>query len=156
MSVVFRIIDQVKADPTTALGYEAPYLRSVAGTNTTPEDLGTIMKTLDPLVSFEDQTRFWTDTSSPYFYKNVYAPQIAAAKHGGIIPSSQTATPDDVTVDARVYGDLVELKNSYDQLLPKAESVPEGSKSMVGDAATQYKNRNYLDAYRLLKAAVGS
>jgi hypothetical protein len=72
MSVMFRIIDQVKADPTTALGYEAPYLRSVAGTNTTPEDLGKIMKTLDPLVSFEEQTRFWTDTSNPYYYKNVY------------------------------------------------------------------------------------
>jgi ABC-type nitrate/sulfonate/bicarbonate transport system substrate-binding protein len=155
MSVMFRVIDQVKADPTKALGYEAPYLRSVAGTNTTPEDLGKIMKTLDPLIAFEEQTRFWTDTSSPYYYKNVYTPQIEAAKRGGIIPSGVSATADDVTVGARVYNDLVGLKNSYDLLLPKAGSVSEGARSTIANAATQYQNRNYLDAYRLLKSAVG-
>lgn len=156
MSVMFRVIDQVKTEPTKALGYEAPYLRSVAGTNTTPEDLGQIMKTLDPLISFEEQTRFWTDTSSPYHYRNVYTSQIAAAKRGGLIPGSLSATPDDVTVGARVYNDLVGLKHSYDVLLPKADSASEAARATITAAATQYQNRNYLDAYRLLNAAVGA
>ncbi len=156
MSVMFRIIDQVKADPAKALSYEAPYLRSVAGTNTTPEDLGKIMKTLDPLVSFEDQTRFWTDTASPYHYKNVYGPQIAAAARGGLIPTGTKATPDDVTVGTRIYNDLTGLKNGYDSLVSKAESAPESARTLVANAATQYGNRNYLDAYRMLKAALGS
>jgi hypothetical protein len=44
---------------------------------------------------------------------------------------------------------LVDLKKRYDDLL--ASKKPSGA--LATKAATQYKNRNYLDAYRMLSAA---
>ena len=101
------------------------------------------------MFSFEEQTQFWLDELSPWYYKSVLAPQIAAAKAGGLIPPDSNFTPDDVTVGAGIYKDLVELKRLCDELIPKASQSSDAAKN----AAAQYKNRNYLDAYRMLKAA---
>jgi ABC-type nitrate/sulfonate/bicarbonate transport system substrate-binding protein len=149
MSVQFRIIDAIKSDPDRTLAIDAPFLQAAAGTSTTGPDLKVIMSTLDPLFSFEEQKQFWLDESSPWYYKSVLAPQIAAAKAGGLIPPDSNFTPDDVTIGAGIYKDLVELKRLCEELMPKASQSSDAAKN----AAAQYKNRNYLDAYRMLKAA---
>ena len=149
MSVQFRIIDQIRTNADEVLEIQAPYLRAVAGTSTTAADLKIIMSTLDPLFTFEEQADFWINETSPWYYKNVIAPQLEAAKTGGLIPADMNVTPDDVTVGAGIYKDLVALKAAYDALLPKADASTEPVKA----AAVQYANRNYLDAYRMLKAA---
>lgn len=149
VSVQFRIIDEIRNNPSEALAIQAPYLQAAAGTSTTADDLKTILNTLDPLYSFEEQAKFWADKESPYYYATVLTPQIEAAKSGGLIPADAAATPDDVTVGAGIYRDLLALKTAYDELLPTAK----GDAAALEAAAKQYANRNYLDAYRLLKAA---
>lgn len=149
MSVQFRIIDAIKADPKGALAIDAPFLQAAAGTNTTAADLEVIMAVLDPLYTFEDQANFWVNEKSPWYYKSVIAPQLDAAKKGGLIPADSTYTPDDVTVGAGVYKDLVALKGLYDEMAPKVSASSPAAKA----AGVQYKNRNYLDAYRILKSA---
>jgi ABC-type nitrate/sulfonate/bicarbonate transport system substrate-binding protein len=149
MSVQFRIIDAIKNDPDRTLAIDAPFLQAAAGTSTIGADLKVIMSTLDPLFSFEEQKQFWLDESSPWYYKSVLVPQIAAAKARGLIPPDSNYAPDDVTVGAGIYKDLVELKRLCDELMPKAPQ----SNDAVKSAIVQYKNRNYLDAYRMLKAA---
>lgn len=156
VSVQHRIVDAIKSDPDGALGVQAPYLQAAAGTNTSAKDLGTIMSTLDPLFTFEDQAKFWTDENSIFYYKSVLQPQLDAAKAGGLIPDGMTITPDDITVGAGIYKDMVALKSMYDAMLPKAASVSGTRADMVKNAATQYKNRNYLDAYRMLKTATAA
>jgi ABC-type nitrate/sulfonate/bicarbonate transport system substrate-binding protein len=156
VSVQYRIVDAIKSDPDGALSLQAPYLQASAGTNTSAKDLGTIMSTLDPLFTFEDQAKFWTDESSIFYYKSVLQPQIDAAKAGGLIPDGVTITPDDITVGAGVYKDMVKLKTLYEGMLPKAGGVSGAKADMVKSAADQYKNRNYLDAYRMLKTATAA
>ena len=156
VSVQYRIVDAIKRDPAATLSIQAPYLQAAAGTNTSAKDLGTIMSTLDPLFTFEDQAKFWTDEKSIFYYKSVLQPQIDAAKTGGLIPDGMTITPDDITIGAGVYKDMVALKALYDGMVPKAGSVSGAKADMVKDAAIQYKNRNYLDAYRMLKTATAA
>lgn len=154
MSVQFRIIDEIRENPTEAFAIQAPYLRAAAGTTTTEADLQTIITTLDPLYTFEEQADFWIDTESPYYYATVLQPQIDAAQAGGLLPAGVTYTADDVTVGAGIYRDLVALKEAYDALLP---TVPAGADAAIlAAAATHYENRNYLDAYRMLRAASGA
>jgi len=156
VSVQHRIVDAIKSDPEGALGVQAPYLQAAAGTNTSAKDLGTIMSTLDPLFTFEDQAKFWTDEKSIFYYKSVLQPQIDAAKAGGLIPADTEITPDDITVGAGVYRDMVALKALYDGMAPKAGGLSGDKAEMAKAAAAQYKNRNYLDAYRMLKTATSA
>lgn len=156
VSVQYRIVDAIKSDPDGALSIQAPYLQAAAGTNTSAKDLGTIMSTLDPLFTFEDQAKFWTDEKSIFYYKSVLQPQIDAAKAGGVIPAGTEITPDDITVGAGIYRDMVALKTACDGMIPKAASVSGVKASMVKEATIQYKNRNYLDAYRMLKTALAA
>ena len=58
-------------------------------------------------------------------------------------------TPDDMIIHKKLYTILVDLKKKYDDIL--AAKKPTGA--LATKAATQYTNRNYLDAYRMINAA---
>jgi energy-coupling factor transporter ATP-binding protein EcfA2 len=79
----------------------------------------------------------------------VYVPQIEAAKRGGIYRSGVKVTPEDIFVGTRLYEILADLKTRYERL----EASPAANSALVVKAQEQYEHRNYLDAYRLLKAA---
>jgi hypothetical protein len=85
----------------------------------------------------------------------VYGAQIEAAKQDGLIPKSMSVTPQDVIVGEQFYKQLVALKDAYDKLKARASGLTGQKKVLADQAATQYANRNYLDAYRMLKTAVG-
>jgi ABC-type nitrate/sulfonate/bicarbonate transport system substrate-binding protein len=152
LSVQFRIFDAITKDPEKYLAFQTPYLSARSGVKVTVPELKTILSINDPLVGFEDQTEFWTKVDGPRSYQSVYKAQIASAQKAGIIPKDKQFTPDDAIVGKQYYDELVALKKAYDDLLPKAGS---GDAALVAKAKTQYENRNYLDAYRLLKAAGG-
>ena len=76
-------------------------------------------------------------------------PQIEAAKRGGIYRPGVKVTPEDIFVGTRLYEILAYLKARYDRL----KAVQKSESALVSKAHEQYEHRNYLDAYRLLKAA---
>lgn len=154
LSVMFRTIDAVKQRPAQALTYEAPYLDSVSGVTTSVRDLVDIDKNLFDYRTFEQQTLYWDNLSGPFSYKTIYGAQIAAAKQDGIIPKAMNVTPEDMIVGEGLYQQLVKLRAAYDKLKPKASGLKGSNAELATKAATQYANRNYLDAYRLMKAAV--
>lgn len=154
LSVMFRIIDAIEADPDKYLADQAPYITARSGVKTAPQDLETIFNTIDPLVPFEDQTQFWTDLKGPMSYESVYSAQIKSATEAGILPEDGDFSPDDAIVGKQFYDELVALKEAYDELLPDADGLSGESAELAEEAAAQYEARNYLDAYRQLKTAV--
>ena len=157
-SVMFRIIDNINEDIANntdhALKLEVPVIEAAAGTKLGVEGLRTIFKTLDPMKSFEDQAEYWLDQDSPFHYWNVYKPQIHAAQQGGLLPKDKKFSPDDAFTAPYVYRTLLQYRRWYDQLTPKAAGLSGDRAKLAEQAAVHYKDRNYLDAFRMLDAAV--
>ena len=104
--------------------------------------------------SFEEQAEYWLDQDNPYHYWNVYMPQIKAAQDGGLLPKEKSFRPDDAFTAPYVYRTLLQYRQWYDQLKSEAGGL-EGDRAKLAElAAVHYENRNYLDAYRILDAAV--
>ena len=157
-SVKFRVIDAINEDIANntdhALKLEVPVIEAAAGTKLGVDGLRTIFTTLDPMKSFEDQAEYWLDQDNPYHYWNVYMPQITAAQGGGLLPKDKSFRPDDAFTAPYVYRTLLQYRQWYDQLKSEAGGL-EGDRAKLAElAAVHYENRNYLDAYRILDAAV--
>lgn len=153
MSVLYRTIDAIAADPEKYLPDQIPYLESVSGTKSTVADLKSIYANNDPLIPFDKQTQYWSDLSAPTSYKTIYDAQIASAQKGGILPKGKTFTADDAIIGKEVYEQLVALKTAYDSVAAKASGLSGAQQTMADGAKAQYDARNYLDAYRMLKTA---
>jgi hypothetical protein len=152
LSVMFRTIDAIYAHPAQVLPAQVPYLTARSGVQVTVPALKTIFSTNDPLVSFEQQGSLWTDLKGPRSYLTVYTAQIASAQKDGILPQSQAFTPDDAIWGKRFYDQLLALKQAYDGLVGKASGLTGSKAALAALAKTMYDHRDYLDAYRLIKA----
>jgi hypothetical protein len=156
--VMFRVIDQIKLDiedeTEVALGDILPVLQSAAAVEIGVEGLRVIYGQIDPMKSFEEQSLYWLEEDSPFYFANVYQPQIDALVEGGVIPADAVFTPDEAFLGPEVYAALVEHKAKYDELLTQAEALEGEMAELAEAAATHYENRNYLDARRMLEAAV--
>lgn len=155
LAVMYRTIDAIKEEPERYLKDEAPYLTSVTGVKTTDADLKDLAENLFSFKTFEEQTEYWVDLDNPFSYKSVYGAQIDAAKNDGVIPKNLDVKPEDVMVGEKYYKKLVALREAYDGLKAKAADLTGEKKALADDAAVHYENRNYLDAYRMLRTAVG-
>jgi ABC-type nitrate/sulfonate/bicarbonate transport system substrate-binding protein len=149
MSVFFRIIDAVQNNPLGTLTVSLPTLSSTAGVDITLTEAAKLFKLFYGTVNFEQSAQLMLDPTFPLYYETVYNPQITAAESGGIVPKGTTITPDDLIIFKPLYQILVNLKHQYDSLKPTKKP---GSQ-LATEAAVHYQNRNYLDAFRLLKAA---
>lgn len=156
LSVMFRTIDAIQKEPEKYLPDQVPYLESVSGTKTSVEDLQQIYKVNDPLINFDDQTQYWTDLEAPTSYQTIYNAQIKSAQEGGVLPKGKEFTADDAIVGKDFYDQLVALREAYDEMAGDAGDLSGEAKTLAESAAAQYEARNYLDAYRQLKAATSS
>jgi ABC-type nitrate/sulfonate/bicarbonate transport system substrate-binding protein len=156
--VMFRIIDAVNTDlakkTDEALALEVPVIEAAAGVQLGVEGLRSIFTTLDPLLSFEQQADYWVNQDNPNYYWNVYMPQIKAAQKGGLLPADQRYIPDQAFTAPDVYKTLLRYRTWYDQLIGKAAGLDGERAQLAKIAAHHYEIRNYLDAYRILNAAV--
>jgi len=149
MSVFFRIIDGLQNEPQEILKVSLPTLRTSTGVDLTLDQAVALFKDFYGTTNFEQAAKLMLDPNDPLYYEMVYKAQIAAAKAGGIIPRNVDPTPDDLIIFKGLYQDLVTLKKQYDQLL--ADEQPTGE--LADKAKAFYEHRDYLDAYRFLKAA---
>jgi hypothetical protein len=149
MSVYYRIIDQVLTDPDTALAVVLPHLNASTGLKLTLDDSKVVFKRFYDLISFEQTADHLLNRRYPLQLDNVYVPQIEAAKKGGVYKAGESVTPEDIFVGTRLYRILTDLKRRYDDL----KGSRRRETHLAAKAEEHYKNRNYLDAYRFLKAA---
>ncbi len=149
MSVFYRIIDQMNRDPDTALAIVLPHLNAASGLSLSLQDCEVVFSQFYEFISFEQTAEHLLHRRFPLQLDNVYVPQIEAAERGGIYRSGVKVTPEDIFVGTRLYEILADLKARYERL--KASQTAKSA--LVTKAHEQYEHRNYLDAYRLLKAA---
>jgi ABC-type nitrate/sulfonate/bicarbonate transport system substrate-binding protein len=148
-SVYYRIIDQLLGAEAAALAIELPHLNAATGLELTVEDAKAVFKRFYQLVSFEQAANHLLSHRYPLQLDNVYVPQIDAARKAGIYKATDNVTPEDIFVGTRLYRILADLKRRYESI--KASRAPNGP--LARNAAEHYRNRNYLDAYRLINAA---
>ncbi|MBJ7330141.1 MAG: ABC transporter substrate-binding protein [Solirubrobacteraceae bacterium] len=149
MSVFYRIIDDLQNKPKEILKYSLPTLSTATGTDLTLDQAVALFEDFYGTLNFEQTADFLLNKDYNLYYDMVYSSQIKAAKDGGILPKDKDVTPDDMIVMKGLYQDLVSLKEQYDALLKSDKPTGE----LADKAATFYEHRNYLDAYRYLKAA---
>jgi len=156
--VMFRVIDQIKADIETgsdnALKHILPVLESAAAVDIGMEGLRKIYGVVDPMKSFEEQSEYWIEEDNPFYFANVYEPQIEALVEGGVIPKEKQIDAVDAFLGDDVYKALLAEKEAYDVLISQAGNLTGAAAELAELAAVHYENRNYLDAHRFLKAAI--
>jgi hypothetical protein len=151
-SVMFRIFAGLNADPSL-FGLEAPYLNSVAGTSLDGAGVQRTVENLDPFVPFEQQTKYFDDTTGPEYYRNSMGALIKALQKAHTIASG--ITPDQVIWAAPIYHELVSYKTKADALFQQAQAkqLSSSNQQLLDKALQYYKWYDFLDAYRLAKAA---
>lgn len=154
-SVVFRIFDALKKDPSLYAVY-TPYLNSVAGTSLDADGVKRTVLNLDPFVTFDEQAKYFINKDGAEYYGNSMGALIKSLESTKSIPTGITA--DAVEWAAPMYLELLDYKNKTDALFEKANAAaPTGDKKALLDKAKQYYSWfDYLDAYRAASAAVAN
>ncbi|GLY17468.1 hypothetical protein Kisp01_44820 [Kineosporia sp. NBRC 101677] len=145
-SVLYRLIDDLQADPEETAGRFVEYLNSYTGTEITAAELAGTFDDIYSLRNFEDATDFYTDSDDPFFYETVAEANLAVLAGQGVIREGHK--PDELSIAGKVYEALVRYKKEADRALAAA---PDGD--LKKKAQEQYDGRNYLDAYRFAAAA---
>ncbi len=145
-SVIYRLIDDLEANPEETVERYRAYLNSRTGSEITNEELAGMFDGLYSMRNFEDASEFWADKGAPFYFDEVMGAQIESLTTTGVI--SEGHAPSDLSIAGEIWKDLVRYQEAADEALAAA---PEGD--LKTRAQEQYDNRNYLDAYRLAAAA---
>jgi ABC-type nitrate/sulfonate/bicarbonate transport system substrate-binding protein len=151
VSVMFRIIDAEQKDPAKQLAFELPFINAFAGTHLTLKQLQYNIDSLDPLSNFAFQRKYCDGKNPRLYYKNWYRANVNLNIKLKTLPQG-TYNPDDLIWSCQIYNTLLSYKNKSDSLLAKAGGA--ANQNLVNKAKTYYRRFDYLDSYRLLKAAV--
>jgi hypothetical protein len=92
------------------------HLNAATGLKLTLADCKVVFTRFFEFISFERTADHLLDKRYPLQLDNVYAPQIEAAKKGGIYRAGDHVTPEDIFVGTRLYRILTELKRRYEDL----------------------------------------
>jgi ABC-type nitrate/sulfonate/bicarbonate transport system substrate-binding protein len=156
--VMFRVIDAIRSDLENGnydhIKLVAPVLSAAASTDITPEDLLVVYRDVGPFVNFEEQEEYWVDEESPLYYKTVYDVQIDLAREGGAVSDPDMNAEGLADIAEEVYKEMKSLKEEYEAMLPEASEFDGDQAKLVEIAKRHFENRNYLDANRILTAAV--
>jgi ABC-type nitrate/sulfonate/bicarbonate transport system substrate-binding protein len=152
-SVVFRIIDALKKDPSL-YGVYAPYLNSVAGTSLDADGVRRTVEQLDPFVPFDEQTKYFVDKESAEYYGNSMGAFIKSLEASGTIPAG--ITPEEIVWAAPMYEEMAAYKKKSEALFetaPKSGLSP-AKEALLAKAHQFYDWDDFLDSYRLASAAL--
>lgn len=155
-SAMYRTIDAMFGpDQMAVLGEYVPFINSITGASIDADAIKYIFEDLDPFLSFDAQSQFWEDESSPLYYRTIVDPQIARLIADGVLPD-QDYDLDVVFACKGIWLEMRALKAQTDELAAQFDPATEGEKRAFYDAAMQhYGWHNYLDAARLMQQAVG-
>jgi hypothetical protein len=131
------------------------YVNAFAGTSLDIAGLKVTIDALSPLSNFTFQKNYCENTNSALYYRTAFAAVVKFNIEKGVLPKGDYDA-DDLIWACDIYSDLVQLKDASDKLLAKAEglTLSADKHSLVNRAKQLYGWYDYLDSYRLLRAAV--
>ena len=151
MSVVWRIIDETKKDPSL-FDIQAPYLNSVAGTNLDGKGVARRSNLLDPFTPFDDDKQYYDDTR-----QRTLLQECLERHHQGLRGAQHRARRQGHAGRRRLGRrrsgtQMVDYKRKTDALFDQARRQRRSSadkKALLDKAKAFYANFDFLDAYRL-------
>jgi hypothetical protein len=153
LSVVLRTIDAIQRDPKI-LSLQAPYLNSVAGTSLDYKGIQETLSVLDPLSNFAAQASYCRNPSGALYYRNAYTSFLKTLEAQKVLPVGKFQA-DDVIWACKTYDALVGYQQKADALLKglAGKKLSAAKQALVAKAKQYYGWYDFLDAYRLAKAA---
>jgi len=148
-SVIYRLIDEMQADPQGTAELFVDYVNDYTGTDLSAAELAGTFDEIYSLRNFEEASAFYTDSDDPFFYQDVATANLAVLAEQGVIDTGHT--PDELSIAGKVYSALVRYRAAADEALAAAPDS-----DLRTRAQAQYDARNYLDAYRFAAAAVAA
>ncbi|GAA1733836.1 hypothetical protein [Aeromicrobium alkaliterrae] len=145
-SVMYRLIDEIEADPEATAADFVDYVNSYTGSSLTAAELAQTFQGLYSVRNFEDASEFYLDQGSDFFFDEVAGAQIDELAEQGVIGDNHG--PASLSIAGQVYEALVRYREEADAILA---DLPDGELKTAAQA--QYDARNYLDAYRIAAAA---
>lgn len=152
--VQYRILDFKNSDPAGAAAIQIPFINSIAGTSFTAADATTLDERIDPFYTFDEQSEFFEDQSSPVYWSKPLDATIASLKADGLITGEHQAS--DVSWANATWLTLKSLRDKATaeiQALEAAGPLSEKSTTQLQQAKSFLESRDYLDAYRFANAA---
>jgi len=151
-SVLFRISRDLQQDPVAACGVYVDYVNSYTGSDMTAEDCSKLYtdglyELIDfdsyqavsgPAVEGSDDTDYLTETQA----------QIERLEDNHVLDPASHHQAEEISIAHRVYADLRAYRDQAAELI---ETAPAGE--LRTEAEELFDEFNYLDAYRLAKAA---
>lgn len=155
VSVMFRIIHEINANPPAQLSQELDFLNAFAGTSLKLSELQSNITKLDPLIPFENQDPYYNDPESSLYYKNWFSANVKYNMKKGLLRRGDY-NPDDLIWAGPIYQQLKDLKAQSDQLLTQAtgKQLSADKQQLVAQARKFYEWYDFLDSTRFLKAAL--
>lgn len=157
--VNFRIVQFIKDHPDEAIAIHMPYLSQVTGQSFTPAEGRVIYNSLDPFFTFAEQKTWYSDPSSPFYYRNLNGAIINSFIKQGVFTSSNAPSVSDVSVADLVYSDLQTLKSKTDAAFAAFANaqgeVTDAQKNEMTKAHQYYEAFNYYDSERAASEALG-
>ena len=152
-SVVFRIFDALKKDPSL-FGVYAPYLNSVAGTSLDADGVRRTVEHLDPFVPFDEQTKYFVNKERCGVLRQFDGRAHQVVRSVRHHPAG--ITPEEVVWAAPMYDEMAEYKKKSDALFETAgkANLSVEKQALVAKAHQFYDWDDFLDSYRLATAAL--
>lgn len=154
VSVMFRIIEQEQKDPEHTLGAMLDYVNAFAGTSLNIAGLKLTIDALSPLSNFAFQKNYCQNASSALYYRTAFAAAVKFNVEKAVLPKGDYDA-DHLIWACDIYNDLAQLKDASDKLLEQVGrgQLPVDKQALVEKARQFYGWYDYLDSYRLLRAA---
>jgi len=152
-SVNFRIMKFIHELPDEALSIHMPYLTEVTGQSFTAAEGKIIYSSLDPFYTFEQQSQWYNDPKSPYYFANLNGAIIRNFVKQGVFQKKPPQVSD-VIVANDVYAELETLKAKCDKLLAELDAA--GAGQAAAGARQYYDTYNYYDAEIAARTALES
>ena len=161
LSVAFRALAYLDDPVTQADGFkiQADLMNASQGLTLTPDEVGTIWESIDPMWTFEDQGPFlWDDPTQGTYIQTGLEVKIQELISNGTLSGDGNYDMDQFLVARDLFREMLDLQAEADGLFGEAAGMSDLSASqqgLVDDAQVFYDNYNFLDAARFLNAALG-
>lgn len=156
-SVNYRIADFISKNPREAAEIQAPFLNRYGGSQLDAEDVVLLYTVIDPFSSFEAQRAWYSDTSSPYYWRYWVQAVIDSYEQEGALRRGAW-TPETIELSHQVYADLDKYRAEADSLIQANEERIRDKGGAALDFLTAAKHHyeifNYYDAARFAREAV--
>jgi ABC-type nitrate/sulfonate/bicarbonate transport system substrate-binding protein len=154
VSVMFRIIAMEHSTPNKALSHELSYINAFAGTNLSLTGLRITIDELDPLLGWNDQKAVCDKPNSALYFKTWYRATVNSDVTSKALPSGNYPVQD-LLWNCDVYHSLASYKAQSDRLLRQLSGrhLSASKRALVTQGRDMYRDFDFLDAYRYLKAA---